>query len=143
MVTDLIIAGPKGLRHHTAFGPAVKTRSRFEKMGLRWLSQPVSQQGNRMEENPEQQRLAAHASRLANWKQWGPYLSNRAWGTVREDYSADGNAWDHFPHDHARSRAYRWGEDGLAGICDRHQYLCFAVSLYNGVDPISKSGCSA
>ncbi len=91
-----------------------------------------------MDGNPEQQRLAAHTSRLANWKQWGPYLSNRAWGTVREDYSADGNAWDHFPHDHARSRACRWGEDGLAGICDRHQYLCFALSLYNGVDPILK-----
>ncbi len=91
-----------------------------------------------MAANPEQQRLAEHTARLANWKQWGPYLSDRAWGTVREDYSSDGNAWDHFPHDHARSRAYRWGEDGLAGICDRHQYLCFALSLYNGADPIIK-----
>ena len=76
--------------------------------------------------------------RTAHWKRWGPYLSERAWGTVREDYSADGNAWDYFPHDHARSRAYRWNEDGLAGICDRHQTICFALALWNGRDPILK-----
>ena len=72
------------------------------------------------------------------WRKWGPYVSERAWGTVREDYSADGNAWAYFPHDHARSRAYRWGEDGIAGICDRYQVLCFALALWNGRDPILK-----
>src|SRR6059036_3581065 len=73
-----------------------------------------------------------------NWKSWGPYLSERQWGTVREDYSQDGNAWDYFSHDQARSRAYRWGEDGLAGISDDQQYLCFALALWNGQDPILK-----
>lgn len=88
--------------------------------------------------NAEQKRLLDHRQRRANWKKWGPYISERAWGTVREDYSIDGNAWEYFPHDHARSRAYRWGEDGLAGICDRHQYICFALGLWNGRDPILK-----
>ena len=73
-----------------------------------------------------------------HWKRWGPYVSERAWGTVREDYSATGEAWDYFPHDQARSRAYRWNEDGLAGICDRHQVLCFALALWNERDPILK-----
>jgi len=77
----------------------------------------------------EDQRLLAHRERRANWKQWGPYLSERAWGTVREDHRADGDAWTFFPHDHARSRTYRWNEDGLAGISDRNQYLCFAIAL--------------
>src|SRR5882724_7566951 len=72
------------------------------------------------------------------WRKWGPYLSERQWGTVREDYSQDGNAWDYFTHDQARSRAYRWGEDGLAGISDDHQRLCFALALWNGKDPILK-----
>src|SRR5919106_158784 len=72
------------------------------------------------------------------WRRWGPYVSDRQWGTVREDYSPGGTAWDHFPHDHARSRAYRWGEDGLAGISDNHQRLCFALALWNGRDPILK-----
>jgi hypothetical protein len=95
------------------------------------------------EQNPdttvaERQRLLAHRQRRANWKQWGPYLSERAWGTVREDYSVDGDPWAYFPHDHARSRAYRWNEDGLAGISDRNQYLCFAIALWNGRDPILK-----
>ena len=72
------------------------------------------------------------------WKKWGPYLSERQWGTVREDYSQDGNAWDYFNHDQARSRAYRWGEDGLAGISDDKQQLCFAIALWNGRDPILK-----
>ena len=75
---------------------------------------------------------------IGHWNRWGPFLSERAWGTVREDYSADGDAWNYLPHDHARSRAYRWNEDGLAGICDRHQYLCFALALWNGRDPILK-----
>jgi hypothetical protein len=86
----------------------------------------------------EQQRLEEDAKRKQHWKRWGPYVSERAWGTVREDYSPYGNAWEAFPHDQARSRAYRWNEDGLAGICDRHQYICFAVALWNGRDPILK-----
>ena len=72
------------------------------------------------------------------WRRWGPYLSERAWGTVREDYSADGDAWSFFPHDHARSRAYRWNEDGLGGICDADQHLCLAFAFWNGRDPILK-----
>lgn len=87
---------------------------------------------------PELQRLAADASRAANWKRWGPYLAERQWGTVREDYSADGECWTYFPHDQARSRAYRWGEDGLLGFCDRECRLAFAVALWNGADPILK-----
>src|SRR6266705_3751568 len=74
----------------------------------------------------------------ATWRRWGPYLSERAWGTVREDYSADGNAWGYLPHDHARSRAYRWNEDGLAGISDDKGRLCFALALWNERDPILK-----
>ena len=77
-------------------------------------------------------------SRRCPWKKWGPYLSERQWGTVREDYSENGDAWNYFPHDQARSRAYRWGEDGLAGISDDHQRLCFALALWNGQDPILK-----
>ena len=91
-----------------------------------------------MKVTAEHKRLAAHRELKANWKKWGPYLSERAWGTVREDYSDYGEAWDYFPHDHARSRAYRWNEDGLAGISDRYQYLCFAMALWNGRDPILK-----
>jgi hypothetical protein len=86
----------------------------------------------------EHQRLAEYRHRKTNWKKWGPYLSERSWGTVREDYSAEGSAWDYFPHDHARSRAYRWGEDGIGGISDRYQYICFALALWNGKDPILK-----
>jgi len=86
----------------------------------------------------EQQRLDDEQARRANWKRWGTYLSERQWGTVREDYSAHGTAWDEFPHDHARSRAYRWGEDGLLGFCDRQCRLAFAPALWNGRDPILK-----
>src|SRR2546422_3685646 len=86
----------------------------------------------------EENRLEEAREREAHWKRWGPYLSERAWGTVREDYSPNGTAWDYFPHDQARSRAYRWNEDGLAGICDRHQMICFAPALWNGRDPILK-----
>src|SRR5579863_8265542 len=86
----------------------------------------------------EDTRLREDEARKKNWKRFGPYLSERQWGTVREDYSADGDAWRYFPHDHARSRAYRWGEDGLLGLCDRQGRLCFAVALWNGVDPILK-----
>ncbi len=93
--------------------------------------------------NPEPQtaehrRLGDSKARRADWKNWGPYLAERAWGTVREDYSADGDAWHYFPHDHARSRAYRWNEDGLAGFCNRFQNLCLALALWNGRDPFLK-----
>ena len=86
----------------------------------------------------EELRLREDRERKANWKRWGPYLSERQWGTVREDYSPYGTAWDSFSHDQARSRAYRWGEDGLAGISDKHQFICFALALWNGRDPIVK-----
>jgi hypothetical protein len=88
--------------------------------------------------NAEQTRLEEDRTKKAPWKKWGPYLSERQWGTVREDYSESGDAWNYFPHDHARSRAYRWGEDGLAGISDDRQQLCFAPALWNGRDPIIK-----
>jgi hypothetical protein len=86
----------------------------------------------------EGSRLREHQESGVPWKKWGPYLSERQWGTVREDYSSDGNAWDYFSHDQARSRAYRWGEDGLGGISDDHGVLCFALALWNGNDPILK-----
>ncbi|NER35664.1 MAG: glucosidase [Oscillatoria sp. SIO1A7] len=86
----------------------------------------------------EKQRLEENRNRKAYWNRWGPYLSERQWGTVREDYSADGGAWDYFSHEQSRSRAYRWGEDGIGGISDNHQRLCFAVSLWNGKDPFLK-----
>ncbi|MBI3358043.1 MAG: glucosidase [Nitrospirae bacterium] len=86
----------------------------------------------------EEKRLLEAKEKTAHWRQWGPYLSERQWGTVREDYSASGNAWDYFTHDQARSRTYRWGEDGLAGISDNHQRLCFALALWNGKDPYLK-----
>src|SRR5258708_13230623 len=89
-------------------------------------------------QSAEDKRLEESRLRKVHWKRWGPYLSERQWGTVREDYSADGAAWEYFPHDHARSRAYRWGEDGIAGISDRHQLICFALALWNGRDPILK-----
>jgi hypothetical protein len=91
-----------------------------------------------METNAEGIRLEESRQHRKHWKRWGPYLSERAWGTVREDYSPSGTAWEYLPHDHARSRAYRWNEDGLAGISDRHQRICFAVALWNRRDPILK-----
>jgi hypothetical protein len=91
-----------------------------------------------MQFTEEEERLEESRKRRVHWKRWGPYLSERAWGTVREDYSAHGTAWEHLPHDHARSRAYRWNEDGLAGISDRRQRICFAIALWNGRDPILK-----
>ena len=86
----------------------------------------------------EQIRLDEARQQKASWKKWGPYLSERQWGTVREDYSENGDAWNFFTHDHSRSRAYRWGEDGIAGISDDHQHLCFSLALWNGKDPILK-----
>jgi len=91
-----------------------------------------------MSANAEKQRLAEDHARERHWKRWGPYLAERQWATVREDYSADGNCWDYFPHDHARSRAYRWGEDGLLGFSDHRARLCFALALWNECDPILK-----
>src|ERR1700754_2808818 len=91
-----------------------------------------------MDTTAEGRRLEEARERQAHWQRWGPYVSERAWGTVREDYSPHGTAWDYFPHDHARSRAYRWNEDGIAGISDRHQKICFAIALWNGRDPILK-----
>jgi len=87
---------------------------------------------------PERERLKQSQERSIYWKRWGTYISERAWGTVREDYSPDGSAWKYLPHDQARSKAYRWGEDGLAGVCDRHQQICLAVALWNGHDSILK-----
>ncbi|HYZ15306.1 MAG TPA: hypothetical protein VE591_02850 [Candidatus Acidoferrum sp.] len=91
-----------------------------------------------MDRNAERARLEANARRTEHWNRWGPYLSDRQWGTVREDYSADGNAWDYFPFEQARLRAYRWGEDGILGISDNHQRLCFAPAFWNERDPIVK-----
>jgi hypothetical protein len=88
--------------------------------------------------NPEQKRLKEANAHQQTWRKWGPYVSERQWGTVREDYSADGDAWNYFPHEHAASRAYRWGEDGIGGFCDTKQRLCIAVALWNGKDPILK-----
>ena len=96
-----------------------------------------------MTDEAEAIRLGEAKANRATWKKWGPYLSERQWGTVREDYSDNGDAWNYFTHDQARSRAYRWGEDGLAGICDDHQLLCFALALWNGRDPILKERPSA
>src|SRR5450432_4686976 len=86
----------------------------------------------------EKARLKEAKENKVQWKKWGPYLSERQWGTVREDYSENGDAWNYFSHDHARSRAYRWGEDGLAGISDYLQNICFAIALWNGQDKILK-----
>src|SRR6266536_2944820 len=86
----------------------------------------------------ERQRLDEDTRRERNWRRWGPYLSDRQWGTVREDYSESGNAWDYFPHGMAVARAYRWGEDGIGGLSDDDQLFCLAIALWNGKDPILK-----
>ena len=101
-------------------------------------SKHSTQQTPALPTDPESRRLAECDPSKASWKRWGPYLSERQWGTVREDYSSDGNCWNSFSHDHARSRAYRWGEDGLLGISDEESRLCFALALWNGKDPILK-----
>ncbi len=90
------------------------------------------------ERKTAEHRRLEEAAKGRKWRRWGTYLSERQWGTVREDYSPGGDAWTYFPHEHARSRAYRWGEDGLAGISDDEQHLCFALALWNGKDPILK-----
>ena len=91
-----------------------------------------------IESTEEGKRLVEARAGKSAWRLWGPYLSERQWGTVREDYSPTGDAWDYFPYDHARSRTYRWGEDGMAGICDEQQRLCFALALWNGKDAMLK-----
>src|SRR5215510_7886105 len=91
-----------------------------------------------MSSGAEESRLAEDARREKNWKRWGPYLSERQWGTVREDYSRDGTAWEAFSHEDARSRVYRWGEDGIAGLSDRHGLICLALALWNGQDRMLK-----
>src|SRR5271156_6076946 len=101
-------------------------------------SESAKYKENKMSQNPESARLEEARTAKTPWRKWGPYLSERQWGTVREDYSSNGNAWDYFSHDQARSRAYHWGEDGLAGLSDDQQRLCFALALWNGKDPIIK-----
>src|SRR4051812_36894347 len=96
------------------------------------------QSRNPMGSNAEQERLQLTNEDKERWRAWGPYLSERQWGTVREDYSPNGTAWEYFPHEHARSRAYRWGEDGMGGISDDQQRLCFAFAFWNGKDPYLK-----
>ena len=104
------------------------------------LSRPGTLQGVSIHDHsdPESKRLEEDERRFRDWKRWGPYLSERQWGTVREDYSANGTCWEDLPHDHARSRAYRWGEDGLLGLTDRQCRMCFSVALWNERDPILK-----
>lgn len=94
--------------------------------------------GNGRGPGKEQARLEENRTRRVHWNRWGPYLSERAWGTVREDYSPDGDAWNYFPFDQSPYRTYRWNEDGIAGICDRHQSICFALALWNGRDTVLK-----
>src|SRR6476469_7778328 len=91
-----------------------------------------------MPDSAERSRLSGDAQEIAHWRKWGPYLSDRSWGTVREDYSADGDAWSFLPHDLARSKAYRWGEDGIAGFSDRYQILCWSMAFWNERDPFLK-----
>src|SRR4030095_7061771 len=113
-------------RHPRLQGGALRRRAR----GGRTLAQHLEPRMKNTNETNEYRRLyEPYNTPIPPWHRWGPYVSERAWGTVREDYSPDGNAWDYFPHDKARSKAYRWGEDGLAGICDRYQVLCFALAL--------------
>ena len=143
---------PASSKHHLVIQPSEEVRQihltrlqhsapfcvmRSKKSGKfnRKKSVPLIEQSDT---DPETLRLLEDQERAKYWKRWGPYLSERQWGTVREDYSADGSCWDYFSHDHARSRAYRWGEDGLMGICDRQCRLCFSVALWNGKDPILK-----
>src|SRR5258705_4862979 len=99
---------------------------------------PTRNRSSVYSETAEQRRLNDAREKAIPWRKWGPYLSERQWGTVREDYSLDGNPWEHFSHEQAHFRTYRWGEDGLAGISDDRQQLCFAVALWNGRDPILK-----
>ncbi|MGN6546750.1 MAG: MGH1-like glycoside hydrolase domain-containing protein, partial [Aureliella sp.] len=111
---------------------------RFSVKNIRAAAMSLQAEKHRAPLNPEQIRLEEDRLGQKNWRRWGPYVSERSWGTVREDYSVDGDAWSYLTHDQACSKAYRWGEDGLAGICDRYQLLIFAIALWNGRDPILK-----
>src|SRR5215510_10748247 len=125
----------------SAISPSIRTertRRRSAPTSRSCGSSPDSLMHARAGTDPESLRLAEDDRREKNWKRWGPYLAERQWGTVREDYSASGECWDYFPHDHARSRVYRWGEDGLLGLTDRECRLCFGLALWNGHDPILK-----
>src|SRR6187549_4270739 len=104
-------------------------------MPTRTTGREPAAKGKKTHPTVEHERLSTDGQA---WKRWGPYLSERQWGTVREDYSEGGDAWNYFTHDHARSRVYRWGEDGIAGLSDDQQRLCFALALWNGRDPILK-----
>src|ERR1039457_1234306 len=131
--------GPDGRTDGAAGGSAVDCAGSNARAGRR---DPL-RQSRAMSAHPgagtaEWRRLQEVPRGRAPWRHWGPYVSERAWGTVREDYSADGDAWKSFPFDHARSRAYRWNEDGLGGICDDRQTLCLAFAFWNGVDPFLK-----
>ncbi len=135
--------GPAKARFGTREQHPAPSRCGGPRLPVQWRESPPtsSELPQRMPPDiltAEEQRLADASTGKAAWRRWGPYLSERQWGTVREDYSANGTAWEYLPHDHARSRAYRWGEDGIAGICDDRQTLCFALALWNGADPILK-----
>src|SRR6202051_4557316 len=132
MLTDVVASSLRGQ------SPDISHPGRSETSGDTGEGWRRSQKRRRMEWNPERARILAEDRGVEPWALWGPYLSDRQWGTVREDYSRDGNAWDYFPFEQARSRAYRWGEDGILGISDRHQHLCFAPAFWNGADPILK-----
>src|SRR5215471_13983815 len=135
---------------HGCFNKAIRVRENFTSLGcivslLGHASMGAGYQGplshmevRMLNSTAEQSRLEQDREKDVPWKKWGPYLSERQWGTVREDYSVNGDAWNYFTHDQARSRAYRWGEDGLGGICDDQQILCFALALWNGRDAILK-----
>ena len=131
-------AAPRGARgkpvHHPGLAPARTIARRRGDI----QTPPTWQRRTWGPRRPSTDGSRRRATGTAPWKTWGPYLSERQWGTVREDYSDDGDAWNYFTHDQARSRAYRWGEDGLAGISDDQQRLCFALALWNGSDPILK-----
>src|SRR5690348_17296528 len=118
--------------------PRPPRRSGPVRRGARPAMTPAPASEDDRQVGAEARRLAEARERTAHWRRWGPYLSARQWGTVREDYSAHGEAWEYFPHDHARSRTYRWGEDGILGLSDNHQRLCFAPAFWNGRDPILK-----
>ncbi len=144
---DALVGAPAPAAHpgHAGMAPlrAMPRHPRLPAVGEKFArSMPTPGHGpaalDEIADTVEGSRLAQDAARQKNWKRWGPYLSERQWSTVREDYSADGTCWEYFPHDHARSRAYRWGEDGLLGWTDRECRLCFGVALWNGQDPILK-----
>ena len=131
-------AGRRGAQRMGDIGPVVRLVSGRKPSGIAHAPRVARSTPGSRDLDAESLRLQQDAARESNWKRWGPYLADRQWGTVREDYSADGDSWSYFPHDHARSRAYRWGEDGLLGVCDREGRLCLALALWNGRDPILK-----